>query len=151
VAATRVDFYLLGASDPRARLATACRIAEKACDQGLKVAVRTAGPAETAELDELLWTFSDRSFVPHAVWPAEPAVAAQTPVLVASGAPPDSHRDVLINLGTEPPPDPHAYARICEIVGADDAAKRQARVRFRTYRDAGIVPETHQLGSTNTP
>jgi DNA polymerase-3 subunit chi len=151
VAATRVDFYLLGAADPRARLATACRLAEKACDQGLKVAVRTAAPAETAELDELLWTFSDRSFVPHAVWPTEPAVAAQTPVLVASGAPPASHRDVLINLGAEPPPDLHAYARICEIVGADDAAKRQARVRFRTYREAGIVPETHQLGSSNTP
>ena len=64
------------AADGRTRLVTACRLAEKACDQGLRVAVRTAGPAQTAELDDLMWTFSDRSFVPHGVWPAEPDFAA---------------------------------------------------------------------------
>ena len=70
--ATQVDFYVLTAADRRSRLTTACRLAEKAYDQGLRVAVRTSSPAETAEVDELLWTFSDRSFVPHGVWPAAP-------------------------------------------------------------------------------
>ena len=112
MADTKVDFYLLGAADPRARLTTACRIAEKACDQGLRVAVRTASPSETAELDDLMWTFSDRSFVPHAVWPAEPAVADETPVLIASGALPASHRDVLINLATDTPADAAHFGRI---------------------------------------
>jgi len=143
--ATKVDFYLLGAADPRARLTTACRLAEKACEQGLRVAVRTAGPAETAALDELMWTFSDRSFVPHAVWPAEPAVAGHTPVLIASGATPDSHCDVLINLGHEGPPEPGRYARICEIVGADEDARRHARARWRSYSDAGLAPAKHDL------
>ena len=68
----QVDFYLLAAPDPRARLTAACRLAEKAYEQGLKVVVRTASPAETAEFDELLWTFADRSFVPHVVWPERP-------------------------------------------------------------------------------
>lgn len=145
VAATKIDFYLLGAPDPRARLATACRLAEKAFDQGLRVAVRTASPAETVELDDLLWTFSDRSFVPHAVWPADPAVANATPVLIASGTLPETHRDVLINLGAESPADALGFARICEIVGADEAAKRQARVRWRSYRAAGLTPESHNL------
>jgi DNA polymerase-3 subunit chi len=145
VAAPQVDFYLLGAADSRARLATACRLAEKAFDQGLRVAVRTSGPAETAELDELMWTFSDRSFLPHAVWPAEPAVAGHTPVLIASGALPDSHRDVLINLAAEPPPGAGGFARICEIVGADETARRAARVRWRSYREAGSAPESHSL------
>ncbi|MDQ1342927.1 MAG: polymerase subunit chi, partial [Pseudomonadota bacterium] len=103
--ATKVDFYLLGAPDPRARLATACRLAEKAFDQGMRVTVRTASPAEAVELDDLLWTFSDRSFVPHAVWPADPALAEETPVLIASGALPGTHRDVLIHLAAEPPAD----------------------------------------------
>ena len=145
VAPTKVDFYLLGATDARARLAAACRLAEKAFDQGLRVAVRTTSPAETAELDELLWTFSDRSFVPHAVWPAEAAIAAESPVLIANGGLPESHRDVLINLGAEPPPDAASFGRICEIVGADEAAKRQARLRWRAYRDAGLNPESHNL------
>jgi len=145
VADTQVDFYLLGAADPRARLTTACRIAEKACGQGLRVAVRTASPAETAELDELMWTFADRSFVPHAVWPAEPAVAEHTPVLIASGALPDSHRDVLINLGADGPADPSRFGRICEVVGADEDTKRRARIRWRGYRDAGLAPVSHDV------
>jgi len=142
---TKVDFYLLGAPDPRARLATACRLAEKAFHQGLRVAMHTTSPAETAELDELLWTFSDRSFVPHAVWPADSSLADETPVLIANGALPATHRDVLINLGGEPPADALRFGRICEIVGADEAAKRQARVRWRSYRNAGLTPESHNL------
>jgi DNA polymerase-3 subunit chi len=145
VTGTLVDFYLLGAGDARARLLTACRLAEKAFDQGLRVAVRTASPSETAELDELMWTFGDRSFVPHAVWPAEPAVAEHTPVLISSGAVPGSHRDVLVNLGAEAPAGFEAFARVCEVVTADEAAKQAARARWRRYREAGLEPRSHNL------
>jgi DNA polymerase-3 subunit chi len=142
---TQVDFYVLGKPDHRTRLVTACRLAEKAYDQGLRVAVRTSSPSETAEVDDLMWTFSDRSFVPHAVWPAEPALAAATPVLIASGALPDSHRDVLVNLADDLPAAPAHYGRVCEVVGADDDAKRRARFRWRGYRDAGLEPASHAL------
>jgi DNA polymerase-3 subunit chi len=145
VPCTQVDFYLLGAAEPRARLTTACRIAEKACDQGLRVAVRTASPSETAEIDDLMWTFSDRSFVPHGVWPAEPAVAEETPVLISSSALPVSHRDVLINLAADTPADAADFARICEVVGADEDAKQRARQRWRAYREAGLSPASHDL------
>jgi len=145
VGAIKVDFYPLGEPDRRARLVTACRLAEKAYDQGLRVAVRTASAAETAEFDELLWTFSDRSFVPHVVWPTEPDVVAATPVVVGSSSLPASHRDVLINLAPDAPADFSAYARICEVVGGDEDAKKAGRLRWRTYRDAGCVPEAHPL------
>jgi len=145
VADTKVDFYVLGAADPRARLTCACRVAEKAYEQGLRVAVRTTSPSETAEIDELMWTFSDRSFVPHAVWPAEPSVAEHTPVLIASGALPDSHRDVLVNLAPEGPAEPARYGRICEIVGADEETRRRARQRWRGYREAGLAPANHDV------
>ncbi len=141
----KVDFYPLGEPDRRARLVTACRLAEKAYDQGLRVAVRTASAAETAEFDELLWTFSDRSFVPHVVWPTEPDVVAATPVVVGSANLPATHRDVLINLAPDAPADFSAYARICEVVGGDEDARKAGRLRWRTYRDAGCVPEAHPL------
>lgn len=143
--AVKVDFYPLGEPDRRARLVTACRLAEKAYDQGLRVAVRTASAAETAEFDELLWTFSDRSFVPHVVWPTEPDVVAATPVVVGSSSLPPSHRDVLINLGPDAPADFSTYARICEVVGGDEDGKKAGRHRWRTYRDAGCAPEAHPL------
>ena len=141
----KVDFYPLGEPDRRARLVTACRLAEKAYDQGLRVAVRTASAAETAEFDELLWTFSDRSFVPHVVWPTEPDVVAATPVVVGSANLPATHRDVLINLAPDAPADFSAYARICEVVGGDEDARKAGRLRWRTYRDAGCAPEAHPL------
>jgi DNA polymerase-3 subunit chi len=145
VGAPKVDFYTLGEPDRRARLVTACRLAEKAYDQGLRVTVRTASAAETAEFDELLWTFSDRSFVPHVVWPTEPDVVAATPVVVGSSDLPPSHRDVLINLAPDAPADFSAYARICEVVGGDEDARKAGRHRWRTYRDAGCAPEAHPL------
>jgi len=145
VSAAKVDFYLLSGGEARARLTTACRLAEKAYEQGHRVAVRTSSPGETAELDELLWTFADRSFVPHGVWPAEPDFAAATPVLIGNGALPASHRDVLINLGPDAPADFSSYARVCEVVGSDEEEKHRARVRWRTYRDAGFAPEKHDL------
>jgi DNA polymerase-3 subunit chi len=145
VAATKVDFYLLTATEPRARLTAVCRLAEKAFDQGLKVAVRTSSPGETAEVDDILWTFADRSFVPHGVWPAEPEFGAATPVLIGHSTLPQSHRDVLINLAADAPADFSSYARVCEVVGGDADARQRARLRWRTYRDAGCTPEKVEL------
>jgi DNA polymerase-3 subunit chi len=145
VTTPQVDFYPLGATDRRSRLVAACRLAEKAYDQGLKVAVRTASPAETAEFDDLLWTYADGSFVPHGVWPADPEVAALTPVLVGSSGLPPTHRDVLINLAADAPADFSAYARICDVVGGDEDGKKAGRHRWRVYRDAGCAPEAHPL------
>ena len=145
MAGTKVDFYVLAAADQRSRLTTVCRLVEKAYEQGLRVAVRTSAPAETVEIDELLWTFSDRSFVPHGVWPADPDFATATPVLISSGALPDSHRDVLVNLGTDVPADFTAFSRICEVVAGDEDAKRRARLRWRGYKEAGLAPENHNL------
>lgn len=141
----KVDFYTLTASDRRARLVAACRLAEKAYEQGLRIAVRTTSVAETAEFDELLWTFADGSFVPHAPLPAEPAVAAHTPVLVGTSGLPESHRDVLINLAPDAPPDFSSYARVCDLVGGDEADKKAGRQRWRVYRDAGCTPAAHPL------
>jgi DNA polymerase-3 subunit chi len=145
VTVPQVDFYPLSATDRRSRLLTACRLADKAYDQGLKVAVRTASPAETAEFDDLLWTYADGSFVPHVVWPTEPEVAALTPVLVGSGTLPESHRDVLINLAPDAPADFSAYARVCDVVGGDEDGRKAGRARWRVYREAGCSPEAHPL------
>jgi DNA polymerase-3 subunit chi len=141
----QVDFYPLTTEDRRARLAFACGLAEKAYDQGLRVAVRTGSAAETVEFDELLWTYADGSFVPHVTWPAEPDVAALTPVLVGHASLPASHRDVLINLAADAPADFSAYARVCDVVGGDEEGKQAGRTRWRRYRDAGCAPQAHNI------
>lgn len=144
-ATPRADFYLVSASDERTRLRTACRLAEKAYDQGLSVTVLARNPAEATAFDEMLWTFSDRAFVPHGLCPAEETVAEATPVLISSGELPASHHDVLINLGAEVPDDFVAYGRICEVVASDKRSRGDARKRWRLYRDAGVAPNSHEL------
>jgi len=144
-ACPQVDFYLLSDTDARAVYRTTCRLAEKAYEQGHRVVVRTPDAASTAQIDELLWTFSDRSFVPHCVWPGEPSLVDASPVLISSAAGPDTHRGVLINLSAEMPGDGPTFERVLEIVPADEDSKRLARTRWRTYRDAGIEPKTHNL------
>lgn len=142
---TKVDFLVLADADPRERLRTACRLAEEIYDEGLKVTVRAAAPDEAAALDELLWTFSDRSFIPHAQWPAEAGAEEHAAVLIASDSLPATHRDALINLGAGVPPDFSSYGRVVEIVGGSEQYKLAARARWRTYRDAGLEPQSRNL------
>jgi DNA polymerase-3 subunit chi len=145
VPAPRIDFLVLADADPRERLRAACRIAEEIYDEGGRLTVRVSALDEAAALDELMWTFSERSFIPHAQWPAEPSAREHAAVLIASDSLPDTHRDALINLGTSLPPDYASYGRVVEIVGGSEACKQAARARWRAYREAGLDPQSRNL------
>jgi DNA polymerase-3 subunit chi len=141
----RVDFYVLGSREAAARLRFACRLVEKAWLRDHRVRVQLDAADESAAFDDLLWTFAEGSFVPHErLHPGEVAPAASAPVVIADGegAGPDD-RDVLVNLGAGVPAAFQGYARIAEIVDADDERRRLGRERYRFYREHGIEPETH--------
>ena len=74
-------------------------------------------------------------------------MAERTPVLLtASDADvPASHRQVLVNLGERMPPAFADYARVVELVGTDAQSRQAARVRFRSYREQGYTPLTHDV------
>jgi DNA polymerase-3 subunit chi len=143
--ATRVDFYVLPGSEDRARLVYACRLVEKAYLQDCRVYVNTAGPAEAEAFDELLWTFADRSFVPHELATGAAADAgARSPVVVGCAAPLEA--DLLVNLAPDAPDFYERYPRIAEFVDAEPARRDLGRRRFAWYRERGLAPETHKLG-----
>lgn len=149
MAAPRVDFYVLPTSDPAARLRFACRLVEKAWLHRHRVRVQLEPGGELEAFDDLLWTFSDRSFVPHqrlaAGEPApEPAPAA---VVLADGDGADpADGDLIVNLAAALPPGAERWQRIAEVVDADDARRRRGRERFREYRERGWEPQTHEMG-----
>ena len=140
---TRVDFYLLGKDSDR-REVFACRLAEKAYRLGHRVYLLAPDLPSATELDELLWTFSQGSFVPHALLDSG-AAATEHPVLVGHAEPPDDFNDVLITLAVEVPSWFNRFERVAELVGTDDPEKARARDRFRCYRERGAAPETHSL------
>lgn len=142
--APRVTFYVLPEADERGRLVYACRLVEKAYLQDHRVRVHCDSPEEAHSLDSLLWTFSDRSFVPHEL--ANGTSPADVSVVISSGSDAGPPVDLLVNLGREVPPDYAAHARVAEVLDGDDGRRRAGRERFRFYRQQGIEPETHNLG-----
>ena len=90
---------MLPGTEARARLKFACRIAEKAYLADQLVFVWLDDTAELQSFDELLWTFADRSFVPHEIY-ARRRQWQDTPVLLGCEAQPQQPFDVLLNLGS---------------------------------------------------
>jgi DNA polymerase-3 subunit chi len=149
-ATPRVDFYVLPGTEARARLKFACRIAEKAYLAEQHVFVWFEDAAELHSFDELLWTFADRSFVPHEIY-ADACQWQDTPVLLGWETQPQQPFDVLLNLGSDVPAAAARAGRIAEIVDAEEPRRRAGRNRFRHYRELGVAPETHDIAADDTP
>ena len=135
----RVDFYVLDSDADRARLVYACRLVEKVFLLEQTVYVHTEGAEDSATFDELLWTFADRSFVPHAL--ADGANSAQ--IQIGHGAPQPAA--VLVNLAAAAPEFYSRYERVAELVDGHPERREQGRRRFAWYRAQGLRPETHTV------
>jgi len=144
----RIDFYVLKSAAAKQRWAFACRLTEKAYLRDLSVVILNGTLADARALDDLLWTFNERSFVPHQICvdaqPADPATKVHLAVLPA--APPAA--DLLVNLADSLPAQWERFPRIAEIIDADEDRRRLGRERFKTYRDLKVALETHQLDET---
>jgi DNA polymerase III subunit chi len=140
---TRIDFYLLPATEDDSKQLAACRLAHKAFRLGHRIYILAPNAAESAALDQLLWTFQPGSFIPHKVngTPAEP----ETPVVIGHDAPPDGFSDVLISLAPQVPEGFERFARIAELVAPSESERAAARERFRFYRDRGHDVQTHNI------
>jgi DNA polymerase III subunit chi len=140
----RVDFYVLKSATAKQRWAFACRLIEKAYLLNLKVLVLNDTLADAQALDELLWTFNERSFVPHQLCVDEQSLDPATPVHLAVQAAKGPAADLLLNLGTALPADLLRFTRIAEVIDADEERRRTGRERFKAYRDMKLTVETHQ-------
>lgn len=139
----RVTFYILADAAPDAALRFACRLTEKAHAEGHRVYWRLADEEGCRTADELLWTFRQGSFVPHARVPALTGGNDPTPVALGTGEPPAGFDDVLINLHPEVPDFFGRFQRTAEIVSPND--RQAARRRYKIYQAQGCEPETHKI------
>jgi DNA polymerase-3 subunit chi len=139
---TQIDFYIHAEDKQR----TACRLAAKACAQGMRTMVYCPDADSARRFDRLLWTVPPTAFVPHC-FPDDP-LAAVTPVIVDAEGTDLKHDDVLLNLRSERPPFFGRFRRLIEIVSLDEEDRRGARERFKFYRDRGYDIRTHDLSAT---
>jgi DNA polymerase-3 subunit chi len=132
---TRIDFHTNIAD----KLGYACRLARKAYASRAKVVLLADGEAQAAALNEALWTLSGTDFIPHVM--AGDPLAPETPVIVTAdenAALP--HREMLINLTQRTPAGFEQYARVFEIISADELDAAEGRKRYAAYKR-----QQHQL------
>jgi len=148
----QIDFYTLGENSRTLRMKAACQLAEKAFLAGERVLVWLQDAPALTAFDDLLWTFGDRSFVPHEPLAADPA-ASEAPVqLFAGGQLPAPALaggfSTLLALRDEPSAEALAFGRVIEVIDGDAACRAAGRNRFRYYREHGVTPTHHQLADS---
>jgi DNA polymerase-3 subunit chi len=143
----KVDFYVLDDAAPDAHLRLTCRLTEQAVEAGQKVFIRTASAEESKRIDDLLWTFGDRSFMPHELASSDAPSHDMIHVLIGEQEAPIGFRDLVINFAASAPTQLDV-GQVAEIVPADPERKRLARERFKHYRDRSLQPQTHNVGSS---
>lgn len=139
----KVDFYTIAKSGEDARLLFACRLTEKAFTLGHRVYIHMADDNMAQEMDNLLWTFNEESFVPHAI---DGIIEdEEVPVLIGYRDQFEGPKDVLINLSPTLPPFHGDFQRITEVVNSDDNVKAFSREHWKAYKAAGYSLEHHEL------
>jgi DNA polymerase-3 subunit chi len=140
---TQVDFYILQDTAPQERYRLACRIIDKAYGLGHRIHIHADSLELLQQLDDLLWTFRDRSFIPHEIDPDEPD---SVPVTLGNQWLPE-HADVLVNLANEVPESFSRFERVVEIITQEGENRESGRARYRFYRERGYTPTHHQIKS----
>lgn len=111
----------------------------------MSVMIYTPDTALIEQLDELLWTFSATSFVPHCAKQDDKQMIGMTPVILSDRIDSGDHFDVLLNLHHQLPPLFDQFDRLIEIAGVAHEDKLAARERYRFYKDAGYEIQHYNL------
>ena len=135
---------MISGSGEQSRQRFACRLAEKAYRLDNTVHIVVTDRQTVQQIDDLLWTFRDGSFVPHEIL-GQSAADAPAPITIGCESVPARSCDLLINLSDEIPSTADSYPRVAEIVTADEDAKNRSRKRFVDYRERGHTLDTHKL------
>lgn len=140
----RIDFYLIPETDVSGLLRFTCRLLEKAFEQKHSVFILTEDTAQASQLNDLLWTFKDTSFIPHQL--IDEMKGTTAPIQI--GSHPHSiptHRDILINLRTEIPSCFDQFDRVIEIIFHHESSEKTGRDHARLFQEKGLTVNTFDL------
>ncbi len=145
---TRVDFYILQNQSAIDRLTFACRLAEKAVNQGNLISIMSENSEQSDQLDSLLWSFKPESFVPHTKFSEISSTEnpdIKTPVVICTEKPAPDHHDVMINLQPGIPGQFSRFKRLIEIVIQEQSILNTTRQNYKFYSDRGYPIYHHKI------
>ena len=128
-------FYILD-SDDDINYCT-CKIIKKFYEKGKKILVSSKNSILIDDLNKLLWTFEQLSFIPHST---SKDYDSFTPVLLTeTGYKNDSiikkDYNIFINLDDEVKTDYHNYEIVIELVSGNEHQKNLAREKYLYYKN----------------
>jgi len=132
--------FLHGARD---RLQAIAAWLAHASSEGMPVLVYAPAGERSEQLDRLLWTLPPTGFTPHCR--SDDELAAETPIIIASGLDNPPHDGCLLNLSDEIPPGFSRFQQLTEIIGVADDDRLSGRERFRFYRERGYPLDTRDI------
>jgi DNA polymerase-3 subunit chi len=142
---SRADFYLLSTPSLEASQDFVFRLIEKIYKQGHHFYIHTSDHAAAKQLDNLLWTFNDISFIPHALCDASSNTTQSTAILIGYENHAQINGKILLNLSKQIPEFFSQFQRIIEIVPQQVELQQLGRERFKIYRTHGCEIFTHDL------
>tara|TARA_B100000530_G_scaffold287629_1_gene202933 strand:- start:30 stop:464 length:435 start_codon:yes stop_codon:yes gene_type:complete len=127
-------FYILD-SDDDINYCT-CKIIKKFYEEGKKILVSSKNSILIDDLNKLLWTFEQLSFIPHST---SKDYDSFTPVLLTeTGYKNDSiikkDYNIFINLDDEVKTDYYNYEIVIELVSGNEHQKNLAREKYLYYK-----------------
>jgi len=139
----RADFYLV--DKPRFRdqpLLLVCELAKRFRAQDSPTLVLCASLQQAEELDDLLWSFDEDSFIEHQI-AGQDENEDDVPVLLAPPGVDVALRPYVINLRAEPVD--AGFVRVLEVVPADPEARAPLRERWAQYKARGLELHKHDM------
>lgn len=143
---TKVDFYITENKQPAARFNLACRLAEKIQQMGHRIYIHTEDEKQSQEIDDMLWTFKQNSFIPHCIMTTDCEHDDNT-ILIGHDLNHEKEDDVLINLSQEVPSFFSRFHRVVELIDPDEKQRQMGRERFKFYKERGYPLDSHSIKS----
>ena len=143
---TRIDFYVQNRANQIAHEHLICKITEKAWQNQHAIFLLCSNTEQVDRFDELLWTFSETSFIPHSPICDGDGDGDGKVVILSSERKTLRNHEVLINLTTDVPEHAGKFIRVIESTGYNEAMREDARKKYKYYKDRGYPIFTHEIG-----
>ncbi len=112
------------------------KLLERARAQGYPIVVRAGSAERVAQLDSVLWTYEEASFLPHGT--ARDGHATVQPIWLTERDHNPNEATMIVLIDGLEAADLSAFTRCADIFdGSDESAVEAARGRWRRAREAG--------------
>ena len=141
---TNVLFHHFESIERKDFLIYVCKLIEKGYKQNINpIYIKTNTQKQAEELDKILWTFRQESYIPHTL--VDQVSNNTQPVQIGWIDNEIEDAEAIINLSDGMPDISNHLKKIHEIIENIDEKKEKARERWKKYKSIGFNIKAHKV------